>query len=917
MNPTITKMRTNGIDNPIGYDTSSISLSWVVEGTKATKQKSARVIISTDPTCDIKSNEKLIYDSGDSTEVNSIDYNPQIDCKTVFKPRTRYFWKVIVETDLNERIESPVSFFETSKINEQWTGKWISTEKVGKIIPPYVRKTFSLSPGKKVIEARVYMTGFGLYLLYINGERPTNEYFTPYNTNYKLWVQYQTYDVTQLIKENKNAIGVLIGDGWARGRVGFDMPSADLTMKTDYRGKPVDYATDRYEILFELHILYDDETTEIINSDNSWKCHKSYVLRGDIYDGEVQDANLMIDGWNLADYDDKDWIECVEVTEKLHDKLTPRYSVPVVVKQRLTPKEIIKTPAGETLIDMGQNMTGWIEMKVNAPKGFEIILEHGEILQEGNFFRENIRSALQQFRYISDGKEAVTHPIFTYMGFRYVRLTQWEGPVDINNFVGCCVYSDLDDTGHIETGVPIVNKFISSGLWSQRDNFLDVPTDCPQRDERLGWTADAQIFCETAMFNMNCYAFYRKYLKEIYHHQLRDEGIPPLWCPQFLQRNEVVFFSTEGMIAWSDAATVIPWNVYLMNGKKQILKDQFESMKMWVDVMYKHVKDGLWDTTYIQIVDWLALDGPNIPANASRIIGGTEQTFQCSAYYYWSLCLTYKAAKVLGDNESYEKYKKRAEETLKAIRREYFTETGRCAIQTQTAIALTIILNLEPEGTIKTSRDTLHKLLENRNMHICTGFIGTPIICRALTKAGGNDDAVTIFLKEDYPGWLYPITMGATTTWERWDSMRPDGKVSPEGMNSFNHYAYASVCEWIYCDICGLNPMEDFPGFKRVIFRPHPDERLGKAKATHESPMGHYECEWKIEDGKVIYKFCIPFNAEAKLELVNLNKDDVISSSFELLQEDDKVVSKFLQSGSYEIVYKYKKIEYQLPNKFK
>ena len=269
----------------------------------------------------------------------------------------------------------------------------------------------------------------------------------------------------------------------------------------------------------------------------------------------------------------------------------------------------------------------------------EIYLKKKKILQEENFFRDNIRSALEQFRYISDGNEAVVHPHFTYYGFRYMRLTKWEGPVSIDNFVGCNFYSNLDMAGHLETGLPLVNRLILNGLWSQRDNFLDVPTDCPQRDERLGWTGDAQIFCETAMFNMDCYAFYRKYMREVYLTQCRDEGIPPILCPIFHTRETVPNFPSDGMIAWSDAATIMPWNIYLMNGKRQILEDYFDGMKMWVEVMLKHMKDGLWDITYLQLCDWLALDGTQIPKNKDRIFGGTELTYTCTVFYYWSLTL--------------------------------------------------------------------------------------------------------------------------------------------------------------------------------------------------------------------------------------------------------------------------------------
>ena len=904
----IIKMHVNGVENPIGFDTNSLSLSWIVDGTNAKTMKSAHVVIAKD-----EEFKEIIHDSGDSPTISSIDYDPKLTNENL-QPRTRYYWKVTVTVDDGSVIQSPTAFFETSKLNEEWKAKWISTEKIGKITPPYVRKTIEIE--KKVKKARVYVTGLGLYELYINGAKPTDEYLMPFNTNYKLWLQYQTFDVTAQLNEGKNAVGCILGDGWARGRIGFDMPSSDFTRKTNDRGTPVDFATDRYEFLLEMHVDYDDGSNEVFVTDRSWRCHKGFILCNNIYDGEIQDSNLMIKDWCSPTFDDSQWELCNEITEVLHEKLTPRYSLPIVVKRRLNPKAIIKTPAGETVIDMGQNMTGWLEVRIKAPKDFEVILEHGEILQDGNFFRENIRSALEQFRYISNGEEAVVRPFFTYYGFRYVRLTQWPGEASINDFVGCNVFSDLEEIGKLETGVQIVNQLISNGFWSQRDNFLDVPTDCPQRDERLGWTGDAQIFSTTAMFNMDCYAFYRKYLKDLWLTQIRDDGVPPLWTPIWIDYDKCPF-PKFGTIGWSDAATIMPWNVYVMNGKLQILKDQYESMKTWADVMSKHIVNGLWDTSYLQLCDWLALDGPETEENKNRIFGGTELTFCCTVFYYISLSLTAKAAKTLGLQNDYEKYNGLAESTKKAIHNEYFTPNGRCAVQTQTALSLVIVHDLAPnQAAFECTKASLHRLLMNRNFHLCTGFVGTPILCRALTKAGIVHDAYSTFLVEDYPGWLYPVTMGATSMWERWDSLRPDGKVSPEGMNSFNHYAYASVFEWIYKDVCGLNPVEESPGFKELLFRPFPDARLGHAYASHESPMGHIECGWTIHDGKVKYSFEVPFNVTAKLVLLNLKSSEVASSNFNVQEENGNVVAS-LGTGKYEILYAYKDNIYELPNRFK
>lgn len=494
MHHQIIEMRVNGVTNPIGYDTQSLSFSWIAEGTEAKKQKSARIIISTNENCDLNQPQLIIHDSG-SNNISSIDYNPNLGTN-LLQPRTRYFWKVFVDTDLDEHIESPISYFETSKLAEPWTAHFISTSEIGNGIPPYVRKDFELHPTKNIKSARVYSTGFGLYELYINNEKATNEYFMPFYTNYKLWTQYQTIDITkQLIPHSKNSIGCILSDGWARGRFGLESFSADMKRQTNSRGQPVDFATDQYELLAEVHIVYDDGTEEVVNTDKTWKCSPNPIVLSNIYDGEIFDANLIQNDWCSPNYSIDNWSQCIEIDEPLKEKLSPRFSLPVIVKERLPIKAILHTPNKETVIDVGQTITGWLEFKVNAPQNFEVVLEFGEILQNGNFYRENLRSALQQYRYISDGQERIIHPHFTYYGFRYVKLTQWSGPVEESNFTAYNVYSDLPIIVSVNTSNPLVNRLISNGLWSQKDNFLDVPTDCPQRDERLGWTGDVKPPC--------------------------------------------------------------------------------------------------------------------------------------------------------------------------------------------------------------------------------------------------------------------------------------------------------------------------------------------------------------------------------------------------------------------------------------
>lgn len=343
-------MRLNGIENPIGYDTSSLSFSWIVEGTESKFQKTARVIISTSPKCDPDDKHQLIHDSGDQPDIKSIDYHPNFDVNLVLRPRTRYYWRVHITTDSNETIDSPISFFETSKLGESWESKWISTEKVGNDISPYLRKKVELPIEKKVKEARVYCSGLGFYELYINGTKVSDEFFLPSNNNYDLWLQYQTFDVTPFLRPKNNTIGVLLGDGWARGRNIFFGNSADFNART--RGRGLDLVTNRYEFIFEMHLLYDDGSSDVVKSDNSWKCNKSHIVVNSIYDGEMQDGNLLIKDWNLNECDEKNWVECNEIEQRLHQKLVPRFSPPVRIMSFIKPKEIIRSPLSETIIDM-------------------------------------------------------------------------------------------------------------------------------------------------------------------------------------------------------------------------------------------------------------------------------------------------------------------------------------------------------------------------------------------------------------------------------------------------------------------------------------------------------------------------------------------------------------------------------------
>lgn len=865
----IVDMKTNHIVNPLGFDLGKPQLSFVVCDTTAKKQVAAQIQVA----CD-REFTNIIFDSGKSDEIDSLAFELPI----ALEPRTRYYWRVTVWADNGEVETSESAWFETAKLQEPWSGKWITPDLDNKI-HPVLSKEFCIERSLKSIKsARVYVSGLGLYEMYINGKKCGDEYLSPNFNAYDKWIQYQTYDITDILEEGKNKIDVFLGNGLYKGRFGFVGQSGE------------NIYGDKFALLCEIIIDFEDGTSILVSSDETWRARKSKVIDSNIYDGELYDATFN----DPTIYD-------VKEIDLGFDRLKPRLSLPVKIKDRLKPVEVITTPAGETVLDLGQNMVGWMEFKTNAPKGTEITLQHGEILQDGNFYRDNLRTAKAEFKYIADGEEAIVRPHFTYYGFRYVKVSGWHGDVNVDDFTGCVLYSDMEQTGYIETSNPLVNKLFSNALWGQKGNFLDVPTDCPQRDERMGWTGDAQVFSGTASFNMDTFAFFKKYGYDLWREQEDRDGMVPHVVPTVI--------SGGGACAWGDAATIIPWNVYVQYGDKSILEQQFESMKAWVDYIKREDERSgakrLW-TTGFHFGDWLALDGEN----PDTPLGGTEESFIASAYYCYSSMIVAKAAKILGRDELAKEYEVLSNEVREAIRDEYFTPNGRLALKNQTAYVIALFMDLVPEGKRKRVINDLRERLIKDKTHLKTGFVGTPYICRVLSENGCNDLAYTLLLNEDYPSWLYAVKMGATTIWERWNSVLPNGKISDTGMNSLNHYAYGSIVEWMYRNVAGFNPVEDKPGFRHIYLRPQPDYRLKYVKAKYNSAVGLYESQWEIsEGGDLNFRFVIPFNATASLVLPHANVEDIKINGKPLTEielsakQDGENVCIELASGLWEFAY--------------
>jgi alpha-L-rhamnosidase len=877
----INRCKTNHLINPIGFDMDHVTLTWSVDESISKTQKDARIIIASDPGL-----KNILVDTGYSAGIDNRAF--EVDIKLT--PFTRYYWNVEVRGDL-DRAVSATHYFETGRMSTPWTAGWITPPWEDRKISPYMRKGFTLS--KPVAEARAYIIGLGLYEMEINGQRIGEERLTPYCNAYDAWLQYQTYDVTESLVKGENVAGVMLGNGWAKGKFG-----TFGDMNTPY--------IHDFALLCEIRVTYEDGTSELILTDESWKCHKTPVLEDSIYDGEVFDENAVIANWSEASCDESAWENAKPyITEGL-GPVVDRMSPPVIIKEELKPAALITTPAGEQVLDMGQNMVGWIRLKVNEPKGTKITLTHGEVLQNDNFYRDNLRGAKAQYTYISDGTEKIVEPHFTFYGFRYAKLEGFTKDISIDDFTGCVVYSNLETIGNIETSDPLVNRLFQNALWSQKDNFLDVPTDCPQRDERMGWTGDAEVFCGTANFNMDTYAFYTKFMRDLYEEQKFSGGMVASTVPTFTQKKHTESnFIGGGACAWSDAATVIPWEVYLHTGDKAILKRQYQSMKDWVDWIITRDKASggrdLWDTGF-QFGDWLALDGPV----EGGVKGGTDNGLLASAYYRLSTNILAKTAAVLGKADDEKFYSERSEAVKRAIQNEFFSKTGRSAIVTQTAHVVGLHFDLVEEDVKNRVLNDLKALLKKSDMHLRTGFIGTPYLCRSLSDHGASDEAYQIFFQEDYPSWLYEVIMGATTIWERWNSILPDGKISGTDMNSLNHYAYGSIMEWVYRNVCGIKPLEDAPGFKKFVIKPEFYGKLTYAGATLQSPMGQIASRWEISSGDMIQlEVEVPFNAEAEVILSHAELTSVSGADKALNSvQEGQAVKLTLNSGKYTFQWK-------------
>ena len=675
--------------------------------------------------------------------------------------------------------------------NPIYQASFICAEKSWIPATPYFKKSITLKGDLK--RATLHISSLGVFVAKINGVRVGNDYMAPGWTNYNKRLQFFTYDITNMLDKNSELV-VGVGNGWYSSRGGF--PESKDGM---YGTHPA--------LIAAIEITYKDGTKEIILTDESWQTAKSECLFSGIYDGEITDARITPEFSTNA-----------HIFEYDKNVLTPMDGVPTREIESVTPKRIFTTPKGETLIDFGQELTGVVEFTLSANGGERVVIKCAEVLdKDGNFYNDNYRTAKSEVVYTAKAGVQTYKAVYTFFGFRYIKLIDWPEEVVAENFRAIVMHSDMKRTGYFTCGHEKLNQLYSNIIWGQRDNYLDIPTDCPQRDERLGWSGDTQVFARAASINYDTELFFRKWLRDMASEQFENGELPHV-IPDALRMN-----STRNSTAWCDAACIIPWEIYNAFGDKKLLKEHFSMMKKWHGYVKSRAgKKSLWIGDQ-HFGDWLGMDAP-----AGSYTGSTDNDLIASAYFYYITIIMSKTCTALGmKSESYDKLAERIRKAYKAK----FIKRGKLTSDTQTAHVLTVhfgLVNDDPEIKAKLGK-RLVELIEGFGDRLQTGFVGTPYLLDALTEIGRPDKAYTLLLQEKFPSWLFSVNMGATTIWEHWDSQKEDGSFWSTDMNSFNHYAYGACAAWFYRTILGVIPTT--PTYKTFEIRPIPSEKLGFAKA--------------------------------------------------------------------------------------
>jgi alpha-L-rhamnosidase len=902
-------LRCNFLENPIGIDDPKPRFSWqFLSKDKCWGENQTAYHIQMADSENELHNEHLLWDSkkiktDQSTHI--VYQGPELHS------RQRIYWRVRIWDQTGaESNWSQIPFFEIGLLNQQedWQANWINpeleTNENERYPVSYLRREFMLE--HDFTKARLYITTCGFYEGWLNGNLIGNEVLAPGATNYAERLQYQTYDVTHLLNQGNNAIGVMLGDGWFRGRVG-------IKGNTNVFGNHL-------QLLAQLEIEFASGETITIGTDVTWSAtNEGPILFNDLQDGEIYDARKEFQDWSKPEFDHRSW----HFPQKGHwspQLLVASNSVPIVEKERFVPK-VIKTPDGNTVLDFGQNMTGYVQFSVEGTRGHQVSLLHGETLDEnGNFTLKNLTQQRsdnkileQKIIYTLSGKGRETYkPRFTVHGFQYALLQNWPEEVNPDSFTAIAVYSDLLETGEFSCSNDLVNQLVHNTQWSQKGNFVDIPTDCPQR-ERAGWTGDIQAYMHTGSMLMETYPFMSKWLKDVAAQQ-REDGmiynVTPRIYPK-AQEDNPENSTVEGSAGWGDAIVIVPWTLWKIYGDKRILQENWGAMKKWVDYEAESAKETHWvrkfdENPYRQYTwdtkfhwgEWAEPDrrGSSLPLFINLMFSDPEVA---TAYLAYSSRLLAECADAIDKADEAEYYRQLSINATNAYIYN-FTEDGKIHSKRQAHFVRPLALGLLPEEKRQSAADQLVQLVKENDFHIGTGFLSTPYICRILTEYGHNNSAYQLLLQTTPPSWLYAVTKGATTVWEHWESI--DANNVPQDA-SLNHYSFGAIVGWLFESVAGINFMDRSPGKNQFILAPKPNNLLNHAKASYRSIFGSIKSEWFIEKGNIEFHFEIPANTQAKILLPcqDINRLQTVKggAGIEKMDMEKGLVCVHVKSGNY------------------
>jgi alpha-L-rhamnosidase len=864
----ISNLRCEYLVAPTGIDEKAPRLSWALASSRrGTLQTAFRLQVAS-------TLEKLADGQADFWDSRRVESSQTAHVGYAGKPlcsRDVCHWQVEVWDEAGNSIVSTPSHWSMGLLGKSdWKAKWIAADP--EIIrrdpaaiapsltesgtPALFRREFEV-PGT-IKRATLYASARGLFELRANGKRIGTDVFAPEWTDYNKRIHYRTYDVTAMLASGRNVLAAMLGDGWWSGYVGWQETRAR-------------YGSLENSLMIQIEIELVGGKNYFINTDSSWRCNTGPILAADFMMGETYDARRERSGWNNVGFADKDWLPAREVAAP-EAPLVAQRSEPVRVMETIAPVSVKEIRPGVFIYDLGQNISGWIRLQVNAPTGTCITIRHGERLgADGALYTDNLRRAKATDVYVcKGGGEEIYEPHFTFHGFQYVEVTGLSSAPDA--IVGCVVRSAMSDAGKFECSHAGINRVWLNGLWSQRDNFLSVPTDCPQRDERLGWMGDAQVFLRTASYNMDVAAFFTKWMVDVEDAQT-DDGIFPDTAPRLREgKNFVGLDGLGGAAGWADAGIIIPWTIWRVYGDIGMVKRHWNAMVKWLAWIEQHNPNGLRiNELGNNYGDWLC-----IPADTTFRTHSPMKYLLATAYWADDAAKMLVMARALGRESEAQRFYSMFEKVRAAFQKEWLREDGRLTVETQTAYLLALAFDLLPVELRTQAAEHLVDNIKAQNWHLSTGFIGISHLNPQLALIGHADTAYRLLLQDDYPSWLYPVKHGATTIWERWNGWTEhDGFFLPQ-MNSFNHYSLGSVGEWLFRHVAGIELDPITPGFQRFILRPFIGEDLDFVTASYETMHGRIESEWRRDGKNLFWSICIPANTSARVYVPSKPGTDVV-----------------------------------------